>query len=177
MLQWRYESIPGDLEPPVVVSNPVSTARSWAWLFSRGRKWGNKAAAIVFSLPEHAWPIKIYIQMANNVLVQFLKWHQNLPEEARVMSGDEVRSCSDAARIGWPADVEMLVRSSKILGASLHHFRSFGGTLESCDGMEVVIGCPIPPSFIERIVPLYQSNREFKAMKERSRPKNMDDAI
>jgi len=166
-----------------IPSVPVSTSRFWTFLFEgeNSRRWSTKAAAIVFTMPESAWPIHLYLRLrADRGGLDLLKWIKKSPDRHQMISEEDLQSGLDDLSENdaslWDASVELTVCSEKMLGAILRQYLASGGVIRSAD-MKLVIDVPIPPPHIERIIPFYRTNRKYKTEKERDKFKEEDRVI
>ena len=178
MLSRDIDLRPREIDGKEIVSAPISASRFWTRLFSiNSQRWGTKAAAIVFSMPEHGWPVRLYIGLPSDVGIGVLDWMKKDPGRLRLVSEDDFYKCKEAFAKGWGAEVEMKVDSARLLGGLLHAYRASGGSAVCFDDIELVIDTPIPSSCIERIVPLYQRNKEFRVKRAGNRFNEHDGPI
>lgn len=152
----------------------ISTSKAWKGrLFKRTRANGgiykkNKPAAIVFNLPDNLWPIRLYFLMETKIAIDILASSAKTNSKCFSLLNEDLEYL-ELCRYSHLGDVGLTVHSAKCLGKFLNQYFSMGGTISNCGNIEVVISKPISPSCIERIVPMYQSNKKCKSKKGRLR--------
>lgn len=158
-------------DPPrvtVETSVPLTSATLWKWWTQqRTNRSGNRhVAAIVFRIPSDLWPVQLNIHV----------WHDPFQFEARSQRGEpffpeileglgfKPKLVMDGAAQSYRMDIV----SEKELGRMLEVVLSANWRAEdkASQDLEVLIRGRIPPKHIERIVPLYRTNKEFRKRKE-----------
>jgi hypothetical protein len=160
----EFESTrPADL----LVSNAVSSSRLWKHLFRHSKTKYSQRVEVVFSPPQNCWPLDLYLELPAEVAQKLLAKLDS--EHVDGVTIDEAtRSCAEDALLdGYVCELSMSVSTGQALGRVLHHFREAGGLIWSDRGepIEVVFRRPIPPNAIERVVPLYRTNGQFRQAK------------
>jgi hypothetical protein len=127
------------------MSHPVSSRLAWKWWLKR-KKPDGRCCTIVFTLPERFWPVEVYVGMSPGIRKEF---NSKFPQVEM--------------------DGRYLVPDAEVMGQLLHYWQKNDNHF-----IEVVIRHHLPPECIERIVPLYRTNKEFKKRNADARQRGGD---
>ena len=154
---WSHET--GELTSRSM--GPISNMRMWEALLKarggagRGKSTVRDTFLLVFELPDRMWPITLQVWSPNDAILQDYK------------AGD-----GDGYRIleaGYTCRVA--VDHASALGRLLHgysqHKAWWVGDFDTF--VEVCIPHTIPPRFFKKVIPLYRTNKAFKAGSHKSR--------
>jgi hypothetical protein len=156
-----------------------SSWRLWHWwsrkpFDDKRGKLPYKSAAIVFSAPVDNWPVNVTFEMHNPKKSQeAIKLILNNPTDYLI---DNDREELFRDYLNNPIDEEfgemaMSIRFVKVANlkalGKLWHFVSTDDDA-SGDWSQVVFPNSIPPRYIERIIPLYRSNKRYKEIKNKT---------
>lgn len=121
------------------MSHPVSSRLCWKWWLKR-KKPNGRCCTVVFTLPERFWPVEVSVSMSPKIRKEFNSKFSQVEVDGRYVVSD-----------------------AELMGQLLHYWQK-----DDDHFIEVVIRHHVPPECIERIVPLYRTNKEFKKRKAAS---------
>ncbi len=153
------------------IGTPVTSGVLWKWLVREGLpNVRARPAAIVFTLASSHWPIDLYLTVGGRRLTEFLSDLKRLNEDQVEISSDDLARLQEACERGHWYTPRLTIHAADALGLVLHHYqRVCNINYRYEDGVEAVIRKPGDRSQIERIVPLYRPNEEFKRVKKDER--------
>jgi len=157
----------------------VSSSRLWRHLFKWNRGRPSQSIAVVFSAPDICWPLDLYMVLPAKAARTLLPILRTNSMQGISMSLENQRWIEDTTEgandefCHYGVATKLSVSTSKGLGKILYYFRHSNKTLWSDgeDDFEVVFRNPIPPKAIERLIPLYRTNKQFRAFRD-SRKRN-----
>lgn len=144
----------------------VSSSQLWRFLFRKENYRHKHCAAIIFSPPACCWPGEIFFTFSPRQSREFLRHLDagllpgcHLPQKEH----DIMKEIAEHDFFGGEAGIH--VANEKALAAFMAWIIRSGWmpTNRCSDALELVLRCPVPPSAIRRIVPLYQTSAEFRA--------------
>lgn len=150
----------------IIPSDPRSSTTLWQWLSSGQQRHRNLAAVLFKSTQDH-WPADLYVDIGPTIGV---KWINALQACDIKVGDDEINFVENANLEGYGANLHVSVLHESALGAAIWRIQQAGFTTwASCDdSIEIVFRSPIRASLIDRIVPLYRTNKQFKQDRRRS---------
>ena len=139
----------------------ISTVKLWQWLRRWGRHRHRHLAAVIFRVGQIHWPADLYLEVSPEVGTD---WLDTAGIEEEVVASDDREFVRNANRGGAIADLKVTAHKASDIGRVLAGFKAAGHRVQVGfdESIEVVFRSPVPPRMIERIVPLYRSNRQFQ---------------
>ncbi len=159
--------ISGPRDNPLPSASPRSSASLWKWL-AEGAHRHRHFAAIVFGDSVQHWPVDVYIELNPAIGTD---WLTKLVGADVHITDENLRLARQAHQQGILVDIQITVRDAKSLGRVLYTFLQQGHKTWSVydDTIEVILPRPIPACLIERIIPLYRTNKQFRQMQHQVR--------
>jgi hypothetical protein len=151
----------------VVASEPRSSTTLWQWL-AESECGHRNLAAIVFRTTPNQWPAELYIELQSSVGTA---WLTDIDSTQATVTDNDLQFVRDAHQQTFRADLRLYVQSPSGLGKVLHAIQSCGHTTwdRYDESVEIIFPSPVVPNSIEKIVPLYRTNKQFKQDRERQR--------
>jgi hypothetical protein len=149
----------------VMPAQPRSSTTLWRWLATSKRRHSH-VAAIIFQTTAAHWPANLYIELRAETGTD---WLTNIDPRSVTVANDDLQWVRDAHSQGWAADLQLLIHNTSGLGKVLQMIQSCGHTtLDRRDeSIEIVFPSAVAPNLIERITPLYRTNKQFKLARKR----------
>jgi hypothetical protein len=112
------------------------------------------------------WPANLYIELSAETGTD---WLTNIDPKSVTVADADLEWVRHAHSQGWVADLQLLIHNTSGLGKVLQMIQSCGHTtLDRCDeSIEIVFSSAVAPNLIERITPLYRTNKQFKLDRKR----------
>jgi hypothetical protein len=146
----------------ILRSTPYTSSTLWKFLFGPGHG-RQHAAAVVFSLPERLYPVELYIA-ANS------PQHKAIGDGLTASGRSGYETAPLGVHAGYPDNVTFdhpyIIHNDRGMGAVLREAGKVVDLPYLHGNIQVVIRSPVPSSCIERIIPLYRTNRKFKRRKQ-----------
>ncbi len=149
----------------IIPSEPRSSTTLWQWLGSERRRHRN-LAAVTFETGHDHWPADLYITIGPSI---GLEWIDAFSEAELSVTEDDLSFVEQAHKEGYCANLPVSVRDQSAMGTALWHIQQagFDTFAQYDDSIELVFRKPIKSALIDRIVPLYRTNKQFKHDRER----------
>lgn len=133
----------------------------------------DKAAAIIFAIPENSWPVNVSLEILNpNIGRQAAELILSDPKGFtfdetfdKKFYQDYVDEWDDDDSQNAGAYMSVTVSNLQALGKLWHYVYNDDTTKGSI--LQVEIPTPIPARYVKKIIPLYRSNRRFKEIKDK----------
>jgi hypothetical protein len=137
-----------------------SSGTLWRWLRTYSNRHRN-LAAVVFGDSDSHWPAELYLELCPQ---NGTDWLNNLNSPGVMVDGKHLDFVRDAIQSGLGANLKVTLHCSTALGLVMKAVQSCGiGTTQQYDeSIEVVLPNSVPAKLIERIVPLYRTNKQFR---------------
>ncbi len=136
----------------------------WQWLATLRHRHRN-LAAVVFNTKDEHWPADLYIELKASTGTD---WLTDIDSCDVSVTDADLQFVRDAHRQGCSADLMLTIHNPSSLGTVLHSLQSRGFTTwdRYDESIEIVFPHPVPARLIERITPLYRTNKQFKLDRE-----------
>lgn len=157
------------LKVSILTSVPVSSATLWKWWVKTRKEssGNNKVAALIFRIPDSLWPIRVNIHIWQFLDLEVARKQRGEPQIEPILISLGLKPLDVMKGIARSYQVD--VASEKDLGQLINKLLDASWRLlnEGPQDIEVAIPGPIPPNYIERIVPFYRTNKEFKKRRDK----------
>ena len=137
-----------------------SSGTLWRWLRTYSRRHRNMAA-VVFGDSDNHWPADLYLELAPE---QGTDWLTEMNPLDVFVERSDLEFVQIAHKTGFLADIRIKLNNSTGLGSvmSADEARGICTTQHYDESIELVLPNPVPAKLIERIVPLYRTNKQFR---------------
>lgn len=144
----------------IIPSIPRSSGTLWKWLASERSNHRN-LAAISFETTTEYWPADLYVDVAPSTGLEWIDFIN--PADIKIPDED-LQFVRQAHEQGFFASLAISVLRQPVIGAVLRHLQDAGfHTWNQYDeSIELVFRKPVKAALIERIDPLYRTNKLFK---------------
>ena len=144
----------------VVSAKPRSSITLWQWLTKLEHRHRN-VAAIVFQTTAEHWPADLYLELKPAIGTD---WLDSIGTANVTVTDDNLQFVHDFHERGWIATLELTIHNTSGMGKVLHAVHSRGHTtLDRYDeSIEIVFPAAVASNSIERVTPLYRTNKQFK---------------
>ena len=139
---------------------PRSSITLWQWL-STLKSRHRHVAAIVFETTVEHWPAQLYIELQPETGTD---WLSNIdPNHVTVADADLEEVHNDHSH-GWQSTLKLLIHNTVGMGKVLHAIQLCGHATEDRhdESIEIVFPSAVAANLIERVTPLYRTNKQFK---------------
>jgi hypothetical protein len=147
------------------VPRPLTTL--WQWLSEYASRHRNLAAVIFEDSKQH-WPLALHMQLHRDIGYD---WLLDMPLACAPANAEAMVDVREARAKGYCLDLKLSVADAKTLGTVMHQLQSrdYRPLAKYDDDFELVLPAGVPSRSIERIVPLYRTNKRFVREREQHR--------
>jgi hypothetical protein len=137
-----------------------SSGTLWRWLRTYSSRHRN-LAAVVFGDSDSHWPADLYLELTPK---QGTDWLSEMNPTDVVVERSDLEFVQIAHKTGFLANLRIKLNNSTGLGSVMCAVQARGiGTIQRYDDtIELVLPNPVSAGLIERIVPLYRTNKQFR---------------
>jgi hypothetical protein len=152
------------------VPRPLTTL--WQWLSEYASRHRN-LAAVIFEDSEQHWPLALHMHLYRDI---GFDWLLEMPLAHVPANTEMMATAREAHAKGNSLCLDLSIPDPKTLGTVMHQLQSrdYRSRAKYDDDFELVLPASVPSRSIERIVPLYRTNKRF--MRERERHRGRVDA-
>ncbi|WOX04635.1 hypothetical protein [Microbulbifer pacificus] len=149
----------------IILGDPRSSVTLWKWLANVRSDYPN-LAAVTFETNHEHWPGDLYINIGPSIGIE---WIKKLTSADIVIEEKNLESVKKAHEQGYWAELAISVLRQSAIGIVLWHLQQAGFRTWARfdDSIEIVFRKPVKASLIDRITPLYRTNKQFKRELER----------
>lgn len=149
----------------IIPSDPRSSVSLWQWLASERSRHRNLAAVTFETTPQH-WPADLYVDVGPSI---GLEWVDELTPDDIAIPDDNLAFVRLSHRQGYCATLAISVLRQSAIGIVLWHLQQAGFKTwdRFDDSIELVFRKPVKATLVDRISPLYRTNKQFKREFER----------
>lgn len=161
MMNRQIQITESDDKMVSLTSGQVSSVDLWKWLVKP-----RAHAAIMFELASASYPIDVYIYLRRRLARRVLAEIASEESVSWRWIPEYLNDYRDSAGSHW-IDIALSLSNARILGVLLRSLGTCGFRPEQffSDELEVVIRNPIPRRAVCAIVPMYETNKEFRSRK------------
>lgn len=148
------------IDDTVMPAQPRSSTTLWRWLATSKRRHSH-VAAIIFQTTAAHWPANLYIELKAETGTD---WLTNIDPKSVTVADADLQWVRHVHSQGWAADLQLSIHNTSGMGKVMQLIQSCGHTtLDRRDeSIEIVFPSAVAPNLIERITPLYRTNKQFK---------------
>ena len=123
-------------------------------------------AAIIFETTAEHWPAQLYLELQPKIGTD---WLTNIDPNCVTVTDADLQLVRNDHSRGWESTLKLLIHNTSGMGKVLHEIQSRGHTTwdHFDQSIEIVFPSAVPANSIERVTPLYRTNKQFKLNRAR----------
>ena len=144
---------------------PRSSITLWQWLSTLSSR-HRHVAAIVFETTAEHWPAQLYIELQPETGTD---WLTNIDPNCVTVTDTDLEEVRNDHSHGWQSTLKLLIHNTVAMGKVLHAIQLCGHatTARHDESIEIVFPSAVAANSIERVTPLYRTNKQFKLSRVR----------